>query len=132
MTTAKAPKPPKDDKPSRADLAAATRADVVAAARRLFEKRGFESVTIRDVAAAAGMSTGAIFCSFDGKASLFVGAFPTDHRRRRVAEGACNAFHGFNIWASGSSALRDRWLAVADDIMARPSIAQSRPEPRAA
>ena len=48
-----------------------TRAKVLAAARRLFSEHGYEGATIRDIAAAAGMSTGAVFANFSDKSDLF-------------------------------------------------------------
>jgi AcrR family transcriptional regulator len=48
-----------------------TRAKVLAAARRLFSESGYEGATIRDIAAAAGMSTGAVFANFSDKSDLF-------------------------------------------------------------
>ncbi|WP_297511206.1 TetR/AcrR family transcriptional regulator [uncultured Caulobacter sp.] len=48
-----------------------TRERVLAAARRLFSERGYEGATIRDIAQAAGMSTGAVFASFADKSELF-------------------------------------------------------------
>ena len=48
-----------------------TRNKVIAAARRLFSEHGYEGATIRDIAAAAGMSTGAVFANFSDKSDLF-------------------------------------------------------------
>lgn len=48
-----------------------TRAKVLAAARLLFSEQGYEGATIRDIAAAAGMSTGAVFANFSDKSDLF-------------------------------------------------------------
>jgi AcrR family transcriptional regulator len=48
-----------------------TRLKVLAAARRLFSEQGYEGATIRDIAAAAGMSTGAVFANFADKSDLF-------------------------------------------------------------
>ena len=48
-----------------------TRAKVLAAARKLFSESGYEGATIRDIAAAAGMSTGAVFANFTDKSDLF-------------------------------------------------------------
>jgi AcrR family transcriptional regulator len=48
-----------------------TRAKVLQAARRLFSEHGYEGATIRDIAAAAGMSTGAVFANFSDKSDLF-------------------------------------------------------------
>jgi AcrR family transcriptional regulator len=48
-----------------------TRNRVLAAARKLFGEHGYEGATIRDIAAAAEMSTGAVFANFTDKADLF-------------------------------------------------------------
>jgi AcrR family transcriptional regulator len=48
-----------------------TRMKVLGAARRLFSEQGYEGATIRDIAAAAGMSTGAVFANFTDKSDLF-------------------------------------------------------------
>jgi AcrR family transcriptional regulator len=55
-----------------------TRAKVLAAARRLFSEEGYEGATIRDIAAAAGMSTGAVFANFTDKSDLFREIMVTD------------------------------------------------------
>ena len=46
-------------------------AKLLAAARELFGAQGYEGATIRDIAAAAGMSTGAVFANFADKSELF-------------------------------------------------------------
>jgi AcrR family transcriptional regulator len=48
-----------------------TREKVLQAARQLFCERGYDASTIRDIALAAGMSTGAVFASFSDKSDLF-------------------------------------------------------------
>lgn len=48
-----------------------TRQVVLEAAKRLFTQRGYEAATVRDIAAEAGMSTGAVFANFTDKADLF-------------------------------------------------------------
>ncbi|HEY8614980.1 TetR/AcrR family transcriptional regulator [Phenylobacterium sp.] len=55
-----------------------TRGKVLAAARRLFSEQGYEGATIRDIAAAAGMSTGAVFANFTDKSDLFREIMLTD------------------------------------------------------
>ena len=55
-----------------------TRAKVLAAARLLFSEAGYEGATIRDIAAAAGMSTGAVFANFADKSDLFREIMLTD------------------------------------------------------
>jgi AcrR family transcriptional regulator len=48
-----------------------TRRHLLDAAKRLFNERGYEAATVREIAAAAGLSTGAVFASFSDKADLF-------------------------------------------------------------
>ena len=48
-----------------------TREALLAAGKRLFTERGYEEATVRDIARAAGMSTGAVFANFTDKADLF-------------------------------------------------------------
>jgi AcrR family transcriptional regulator len=58
--------------PTRRTLAKRqTRSKVLTAARNLFSEQGYEGATIRDIAAAAGMSTGAVFANFADKSDLF-------------------------------------------------------------
>ncbi len=52
-----------------------TRQKVLDAARTLFSERGYDAATIRDIAKAAGMSTGAVFANFQDKAELFETVF---------------------------------------------------------
>ena len=50
----------------------ATRFKVVASAARLWSELGsYETIGIREIAAGAGMSTGAVFANFDSKADLW-------------------------------------------------------------
>ncbi len=55
-----------------------TRVKVLTAARRLFSEQGYEGATIRDIATAAGMSTGAVFANFTDKSDLFREIMLTD------------------------------------------------------
>jgi len=56
-----------------------TRERVLSAARQLFSERGYEGATIRDIAQAAGMSTGAVFASFADKSELFEEILAADY-----------------------------------------------------
>lgn len=58
----------------RAAGKAATRERVLAAAREVFAA-GYEQATIRDIAKAAGRSTGAVFSSWPDKAALYCEVF---------------------------------------------------------
>jgi AcrR family transcriptional regulator len=55
---------------------------VLQAARSLFMERGYEAATIRDIAARADLSTGAVFASFSDKADLFKAVLAEDHERQ--------------------------------------------------
>jgi AcrR family transcriptional regulator len=55
---------------------------VLEAARRLFMSRGYEAATIRDIAAEAGLSTGAVFASFVDKTDLFDAVMAEDVERQ--------------------------------------------------
>ena len=71
--------------PTRRALAKmATREKILVSARDLFAEKGYERATIRDIAAAAGMSTGAVFASFTDKSELFQEILST--RIDRLAE----------------------------------------------
>jgi AcrR family transcriptional regulator len=53
----------------------------MAAARTLFSEHGYEAATIRDIARAAGMSTGAVFANFQDKSDLFEAVLSEDFER---------------------------------------------------
>ena len=57
-----------------------TRMKLLDAARELFADRGYEAATVRDIAAAANLSTGAVFASFTDKADLFNAVLIADHQ----------------------------------------------------
>ena len=48
-----------------------TRVKILLAAKVLFEAHGFEKATMREIAKAAGMSTGAVFANWRDKAHLY-------------------------------------------------------------
>ena len=66
----------------RAQSKLKTRRRVLEAARRLFMERGYEAATIRDIAGAAGLSTGAVFASFLDKTDLFNAVMAEDFQRQ--------------------------------------------------
>ena len=60
---------------------AATREKIVDSARRLFNRHGFENVTVKQIMAGAGFTHGAFYEYFKGKSSLYtevLGCFFTD------------------------------------------------------
>jgi len=60
---------------TQAERRAATRAALIAAGRSLFAARGYEDVSSEQVAAAAGVTRGALYHHFDGKRELFAAVF---------------------------------------------------------
>ncbi|MDO8322514.1 MAG: TetR/AcrR family transcriptional regulator [Phenylobacterium sp.] len=63
---------PKGDKRAR------TRAALMEAARQLTREKGFEAVTLEDVARRAGMTSGAIYGNFRNRQDLFLAIAQTD------------------------------------------------------
>lgn len=59
----------------RQQAKARTRTRVLTAARALFEAQGYARATIREIATAAGMSTGAVFANFEDKDALWSAVF---------------------------------------------------------
>ena len=57
--------------PRRTSAGAATRERILAAAERLFAERGFSGVSMPAIAAAAGITAGAIYKHFESKEQLF-------------------------------------------------------------
>lgn len=98
---------------TRGKKAAETRAKLVSTARTLFGQHGY-AVDIRTIAGALGMSTGAVFGHFTGKADLFAAAFPEDHARRRLAEAICLALGG--TWSADPVSTYP-WFAAADRVL---------------
>jgi AcrR family transcriptional regulator len=65
--------------------AADTRERLLRAAAAVFGERGYDGTRVADIAAAAGVSNGALYAHFDSKAELLVHALRT-HGRRMLAE----------------------------------------------
>jgi AcrR family transcriptional regulator len=56
----------------RSALDVSPREALLGAAADVFLRRGFRAATLREIAAEAGMTTGAVYSNFDGKAGLFL------------------------------------------------------------
>jgi AcrR family transcriptional regulator len=61
--------------PTQEDRTRATRAALVSAARRLFADRGYDDVSSGEIAAAAGVTRGALYHHFADKRELFEAVF---------------------------------------------------------
>ena len=65
--------------------AAETRERLLQAAADVFAERGYDGTRVADIAAAAGVSNGALYAHFSSKADLLVDALRT-HGRRLLAD----------------------------------------------
>src|SRR3954471_17194478 len=68
---------------TRAERAEQTRAELIAAARTVFLRRGFHGASLDEISAEAGYTTGAVYSRFGGKDELFL-AVMDDHLERRT------------------------------------------------
>ena len=80
LATSRPPSPAAPKTGGRALSKQRTRERILAAARTLFNERGYDGATVRDIARAAGLSTGAVFASFADKAELFDEIVAADYR----------------------------------------------------
>jgi AcrR family transcriptional regulator len=68
---------------TRAERKEQIRADLLAAAREVFLRRGFHQASLEEIALEAGWSKGAVFSNFAGKDDLFLAVLDTQNCRRR-------------------------------------------------
>jgi AcrR family transcriptional regulator len=66
---------------TREERRARTRDDLLAAATRVFARRGYRAATLEEVAAEAGLTTGAVYSNFSGKHDLFLAALEAEVAR---------------------------------------------------
>jgi AcrR family transcriptional regulator len=104
-----------DKRRTQAERSATTRGALVAAARGLWAERGYAAVGTPEIAAAAGVTRGAMYHQFADKASLFAAvaeAVEADVVRRLGEEVAAS---GATTPAAALHAAIDAWLAVCED-----------------
>jgi len=73
---------------------ARSRQSLLRAAKQLFAERGYEGATMREIAARAGLSTGAVFASFADKADLFDAVLQADAEIQAQAMRKAGAVRG--------------------------------------
>ena len=132
---------------SRSAVDLSPREALIGAAAAVFLKRGFQAATLREIAAEAGMTTGAVYSNFDGKADLFLAVLEEklDPRLARMYEAARRApLDGVGTRVGEEFAVylkqRRRWLILliefwaeaARDPKLRPKFAQRHARLRAA
>lgn len=98
-----------------------TREKIIAAAKALFAKHGYEGATIRDIAAAAGMSTGAVFASFTDKSDLFIEIAETEqielHRAMAAAADGLSGRAAIIAMLDAAAERRQAELALFQAVM---------------
>ena len=106
---------PKAKRETRAERQARTRAELIAAATKVFARRGYEGATIEEIAEEAGYSHGAVYSNFEGKADLFLAVFD-DYMAERVRELAETQFAlpADAPWETRARALADQWMERLD------------------
>jgi AcrR family transcriptional regulator len=87
------PDSPSQGRRSQAERSEATRRALVSAARPLFAERGFAGVGAEEIVRAAGVTRGALYHHFDGKAGLFEAVYEEVEVElaERIATGALQA-----------------------------------------
>jgi AcrR family transcriptional regulator len=100
---------------TQSERSAATRGALVAAGRRLFAERGYAAVGTPEVAAAAGVTRGALYHQFADKSDLFLAVYEQveEDVTRRIGEivAAAGARDPLAALTTGAEAFLD---AVAD------------------
>src|SRR5215203_4084017 len=97
-----------------------TRRLIAETAHRLFAERGFDAVTVADVAREADVSQGTVFNYFATKEDLFYGQMETFEatlveavRERPAGTSALAAFRDFVLDGAGGLAAEDRATVIA-------------------
>lgn len=76
---------PRRKRLTRSEAAAETRARLIAAAREVFVRRGYEAASIYEIAETAGYTIGALYSHFGGKPGVFL-ALVDDHFAAQLRE----------------------------------------------
>jgi AcrR family transcriptional regulator len=84
MNVSKGQDPHKPERRTQAQRSEATRAALMSAARRLFAARGYDDVSAEEIVRAAGVTRGALYHHFGGKAELLDAVY--DQLEREVTE----------------------------------------------
>ena len=97
------------------ERSAATRAALIAAARRLWAERGYAAVGTPEIATAAGVTRGAMYHQFEDKASLFREVIERveEDVTKRLGEAVVAA--GATDPASALRVATDAWLDAAQE-----------------
>ncbi len=95
---------------SRSESQARTRESLLATARELFMRDGYQATSVATVADAAGFSTGAVYSNFDGKTGLALAVLDQIHAEQLAEvsrifaanEGIDSKLTAFEEWAEAA------------------------------
>jgi AcrR family transcriptional regulator len=102
-------KPRRRKRLTRAEQQAATRAELVTAAARVFAKRGFYEASVEQIADEAGYSHGAVYSNFASKDELFLAAY-ADYAALRAREVSQILDDDSVPWPQRARAVADHWI----------------------
>jgi AcrR family transcriptional regulator len=90
---------------------ARTRKELIAAAARVFARRGYNGASVEEIAKEAGYSHGAVYSNFKGKTDLFLNVFE-EYMAERVQEllAVQAALPADASLAARARALADQWM----------------------
>ena len=97
------------------ERSAATRAALVAAARRLWAERGYAAVGTPEIATAAGVTRGAMYHQFEDKAALFAEVIERVEEDVTARLGEAVVAAGATDPASALRVATDAWLDAAQE-----------------
>jgi AcrR family transcriptional regulator len=100
---------------TQADRSAATRTALIAAARRLWSQRGYAAVGTPEIAAAAGVTRGAMYHQFADKAALFAAVAEAVESDVTARLGEHVAASGARDPAAALHAAVDGWLEACEE-----------------
>jgi AcrR family transcriptional regulator len=111
---------------TRAERQARTRADLLAAARRVFLRRGFHGASLEEIAQEAGYTKGAVYSNFADKDALYLAVLEAHYEERIEAyagimlegEGVDEALRGVASFMADADAREPRWLPLLSEFVA--------------
>lgn len=108
---------------TRTDSKARTRSELIAAARRVFMKRGFHAASLEEIAEEAGYTKGAVYSNFAGKDDLFLAVLDEQYSQRTEAyaklmlgaEDVEETFHAIARFMLDAYAREPAWWSLVSD-----------------
>jgi AcrR family transcriptional regulator len=114
---------------SRVERKARTRDELLAAARRVFLRRGFHGASLEEIAEEAGYTKGAVYSNFEGKDDLFLALLEAHYDARVEAYAGImldgddleTALRGVGRFMADADAREPDWLPLLSEFIAHAS-----------